>query len=585
MVRVCYTLLIAAASEMETGIENLWKSGKSGCRHQYPDFGKYISIHYFKAFVAAAPYCWCDKKHWYQDKGDENFSVIQPCIDGYNDNRKKLLKAVLLMLDESMSGWRPKTSKTGGLPKISFEPRKPVPLGTMFRNGVECISGIIVNQDISAGPEAQSYKYYSDLKSCLPGNPQVKAHTAEVLRQVKGAGIQKGGWVGGDAWFGSVMTLVEVMKQFEVYSTWIIKNNTEFFPMKVLHSILKARFGDSPAGHWVVMKATFPILDNEGNPAVDDKGKPVNQEMYAMAYAWSQRGVAYFLSNCGTTDKHPEPYISSFEDEIGNVTNKPLDRPCIAHFIYDFLPLIDEHNKQRQSILGLERKWPTTKAWFRVLTTLVGMSVVDLHRWDRNRRHTYWAGKGVSISEKDDEADKIMKFSDRMCGWLEDVVPKRARLPPRVPAARRNSGDEQWERIYGDDGSCTKAVTENDDDKRTVGSAKQKACYICRRYNKETGEHNKQYTAWQCKDCKMPLCKVNRAHTQPFRNGLSCMAEHFETPIGHMQCNPGANHGYGAFPKHDRVNLWPRKSKRNKRSQGLQIWKMWYHIVYNCMCF
>jgi len=51
---------------------------------------------------------------------------------------------VLLMLDESMSAWRPKTSKYGGLPNYTFEPRKPVPLGTMFKNAVECITGIFM---------------------------------------------------------------------------------------------------------------------------------------------------------------------------------------------------------------------------------------------------------------------------------------------------------------------------------------------------------------------------------------------------------------------------------------------------------
>jgi hypothetical protein len=65
-----------------------------------------------------------------------------------NSQQSKLLKTRLLMLDESMSGWRPKTSKLGGLPNYTYEPQKPVPLGRMFGNGVECISGILVFQDV-----------------------------------------------------------------------------------------------------------------------------------------------------------------------------------------------------------------------------------------------------------------------------------------------------------------------------------------------------------------------------------------------------------------------------------------------------
>ena len=56
-----------------------------------------------------------------------------------------------------------------------------------------------------------------------------------------------------------------------------------------------------------------------------------------------------------------------------------------ADLLYDFLPLIDEHNKQRQNILNLERCWPTRNVWFRLIVTIVGMSVVDFHRLYLNK--------------------------------------------------------------------------------------------------------------------------------------------------------------------------------------------------------
>jgi hypothetical protein len=48
--------------------------------------------------------------------------------------------------------------------------------------------------------------------------------------------------------------------------------------------------------------------------------------------------------------------------------------------VYDYLPLLDEHNKQRQSLLHLEKNWPTKKFWFSLLMTLLGMCVVDMFR-------------------------------------------------------------------------------------------------------------------------------------------------------------------------------------------------------------
>jgi hypothetical protein len=54
-----YVLLIAAASEVENGIENLLKRGKYMDWHGYPNFDQHVPISYFKVFVAAVPYyCW-----------------------------------------------------------------------------------------------------------------------------------------------------------------------------------------------------------------------------------------------------------------------------------------------------------------------------------------------------------------------------------------------------------------------------------------------------------------------------------------------------------------------------------------------
>jgi hypothetical protein len=99
-----------------------------------------------------------------------------------------------------------------------------------------------------------------------------------------------------------------------------------------------------------------------------------------MAYAWSQRGISYILSTFGSTRPAEKMYQSYFEDDYGNVGSKEISRPELVHLLYDYLPLIDEHNKQRRKNLGLEQKWPTRNCWFRLLTTLLGMCIVDMHR-------------------------------------------------------------------------------------------------------------------------------------------------------------------------------------------------------------
>jgi hypothetical protein len=97
----------------------------------------------------------------------------------------------------------------------------------MFCNGVECISGILVRIQNCT----ESKRFHGE-KPLLPGNwPITAPHTALVLRLVDGAQIPKGRWVGGDVWFGSMMSVIETYKRKKLHSIFIIKNNQTFFPI------------------------------------------------------------------------------------------------------------------------------------------------------------------------------------------------------------------------------------------------------------------------------------------------------------------------------------------------------------------
>lgn len=68
------------------------------------------------------------------DTRDIPWDVFLPMNRSFNAKRNKLFQAVRLLLDESMFGWKPKTSKTGGLVNIAYEPHKPKDLGVLMRN-------------------------------------------------------------------------------------------------------------------------------------------------------------------------------------------------------------------------------------------------------------------------------------------------------------------------------------------------------------------------------------------------------------------------------------------------------------------
>jgi hypothetical protein len=208
------------------------------------------------------------------------------------------------------------------------------------------MSGILifqdVVQDVVQDAEVMKQNEYFGEKSSMPHWMDIPAQAAEVLRQIKGANVVEGGWVGGNAWFESMFTALETKKPLNVDSTWIIKGNHAFYPMGALHAVIKAQFGIKIAGNWVTMTTTIAGI-----------------KMMAMAYAWSQKGISYFLSTCGSTEVSSVLYRSAFEDEFGNMDYNYLPRPQIAHFTFEYLPLIDEHNNQWQEVLGLGQKWPT----------------------------------------------------------------------------------------------------------------------------------------------------------------------------------------------------------------------------------
>ena len=61
-IKQCIMVLIAAATEIKTGYNNLWKAGPGLGRQSFPDFGKYVSEHELKCFISVAPFLFADKR-------------------------------------------------------------------------------------------------------------------------------------------------------------------------------------------------------------------------------------------------------------------------------------------------------------------------------------------------------------------------------------------------------------------------------------------------------------------------------------------------------------------------------------------
>jgi hypothetical protein len=56
---------------------------------------------------------------------------------------------------------------------------------------------------------------------------------------------------------------------------------------------------------------------------------------------------------------------------------REVERPACISMYFDGCGKIDQHNQARQGFLRLEKHWTTQSGWFRVFTTLVGITVTD----------------------------------------------------------------------------------------------------------------------------------------------------------------------------------------------------------------
>lgn len=72
-----------------------------------------------------------------------------------------------------------------------------------------------------------------------------------------------------------------------------------------------------------------------------------------------------------------KPYVTKWPDDYGNIKSRDVLRPdCIGKY-FSTSNIIDVHNQLRQNELALEQHWRTNNPWFRIITTVIGMTVVD----------------------------------------------------------------------------------------------------------------------------------------------------------------------------------------------------------------
>ena len=147
-------MLILARQYTQRGTDLFAKVSKFSCRDP-PNFGQYMPEGRFNALRRYAPWAFADAGKLATDK----WSMLSPVVKAYNDNRRRTIRRTgVIVLDESMSAWKPRATKTGGLPNITFIRRKPKPLGTEFKTACDGLFRILLHLEIQEGREAMRSK-------------------------------------------------------------------------------------------------------------------------------------------------------------------------------------------------------------------------------------------------------------------------------------------------------------------------------------------------------------------------------------------------------------------------------------------
>ena len=82
---------------------------------------------------------------------------------------------------------------------------------------------------------------HNNTKSHLSDGFRMLVHASEVLRHEAGTVVSLGGYAGGDYWFGSISSCLELKKVMELILLLQFKIIL-FFPINILHSTLMARY-------------------------------------------------------------------------------------------------------------------------------------------------------------------------------------------------------------------------------------------------------------------------------------------------------------------------------------------------------
>ena len=216
--------------------------------------------------------------------------------------------------------------------------------------------------------------------------------------------------------------------------------------------------------------------------------------MFAVGWKRTSKAVNTYVGTASTTLPASSKAHICFRDE-GNAQQLIFERPAVVELYASGAGVIDNHNMLRQGDLRLEKHWKTHKWAFRVITTVIGICVVDTFlAWKK------WVRPESPIT--------LMDFVDML---VYELVGKAAVVPPSSPPP----STPQVHIL-----SHTDVIrVETSSDGTTRRRYRQLPCRYCAAFR----GHRNQKTTFRCETCDIALC--NEA-----TSGRTCYRDHISAP-------------------------------------------------------
>jgi Transposase IS4 len=257
-----------------------------------------------------------------------------------------------ICVDKSLSRWYGHGGKwiNHGLPMYVANDRKPEN-GCKIQNSACATSGVMFRMKLVKTTEEE--------RTLIQEGDDRILHGIKVLKCLISPWAFSHCMVCADSYFASVGAANELMQQ-GLRFIGVVKTATKKFPMAYLSCLeLQERGG------------------RKGLIARDDNGYP-----NLLAFVWMYRELRYFIASGSSLDEGA-PYIRERWRQILQDNESPtkvvltIPQPKAAEIYYSVCEAIDQHNRERQDTLMIERELKTHDWSARVSLSLFSVNFVD----------------------------------------------------------------------------------------------------------------------------------------------------------------------------------------------------------------